>query len=410
MSLFRCKQTKHFSVFLLSFVMLIFLAGIGLKAVQEQAVQKVFLSHDNAVATFLLEQGVSKDVVAQAITSTANSQAGTALLASIGVTEHTPVRILPYIAEFSQLSSWYMLPVGLFLSLLLLGGTFLYLWQREQLYLQATKVITNFTEGDFSCRMPQMNEGAIYRLFASIDQLAAILQSKNEAGQKAKEFLKNTISDISHQLKTPLAALTMYHEIISEEPGHMETVAEYSKKTGLALKRMEQLIQSMLKITRLDAGSIVFDKESCRIAELIDQAICELTTRAASEEKEIIIDESSEEEALLCDKQWMSEAIGNIVKNALDHTDSGGKVHISWKRTPAMIRILISDNGTGIAPEDLHHIFKRFYRSKKSLDTQGIGLGLSLAKSIVEGQGGILSVQSTQQEGSVFTLSFLTEL
>ena len=107
---------------------------------------------------------------------------------------------------------------------------------------------------------------------------------------------------------------------------------------------------------------------------------------------------------------WTSEAIGNIVKNALDHTQDGGIVHITWERTPAMFRILISDNGTGIAPEDIHHIFKRFYRSKHSLDTQGIGLGLPLAKSIIEGQGGVIAVQSEIGNGTTFTLSFLTEL
>ncbi|ASA24124.1 sensor histidine kinase [Paenibacillus donghaensis] len=408
MNLFRDKQIKFFIIFLFSFSLLIFLSSMGLNAVQEKAIQNLFLSHDKAIVTSLLEQGISKDVIAKAVTNTVSSQEGTALLVSIGITEHTSIRFLPFIAEFQRISGYFMLPVGAFLSILLFGGTFIFLWKREQLYQRAAKVITRFTEGDFSCRMPQMSEGTIYRLFASLDQLATILQSKNEAGQKAKKFLKNTISDISHQLKTPLAALTMYHEIISDEPDHIKTVIEYSEKTGLALKRMQQLIQAMLKITRLDAGSIVFEKESCRISELVLQAIGELTTRASSEGKEIIIDESSEE-TIICDKQWTSEAIGNIVKNALDHTDSGGEIHISWNRTPAMLRILISDNGSGIPPEDLHHIFKRFYRSKKSLDTQGVGLGLSLTKSIVEGQGGIISVQSTLHEGTTFILSFLTE-
>lgn len=409
MNLFRDKQISYFSAFLFTFILLIFLSGMGLSAVQEKVIRNLFLSYDNAVVTSLLEQGVSKDVIAEAITSTANSQEGTALLVNIGVTEHTAIRFLPYASEFQQISMYYTLPVGALLSILLSGGTFIFLWKREQLYLQAARVIAHFTEGDFSLHMPQMNEGTIYRLLASVDQLAAILQSKNEDGQKAKEFLKNTISDISHQLKTPLAALTMYHEIISGEPDNVETVTVYSEKTGLALKRMEQLIQAMLKITRLDAGSIAFEKESCRISELIHQAISELTTRAVGEGKEITID-GSPEETIICDKQWTREAVGNIVKNALDHMDLGGKINISWNRTPAMIRVIISDNGTGIAPEDLHHIFKRFYRSKKSLDTQGVGLGLSLAKAIVEGQGGIISVQSTMHEGTVFTLSFLTEL
>ena len=113
---------------------------------------------------------------------------------------------------------------------------------------------------------------------------------------------------------------------------------------------------------------------------------------------------------LICDMEWTGEAIGNIVKNALDHTQVGGIVRITWNRTPAMFQIFISDNGSGIAPEDIHHIFKRFYRSKHSIDTQGIGLGLPLAKSIIEGQGGVISVQSESGKGTLFTLSFLTEL
>lgn len=112
---------------------------------------------------------------------------------------------------------------------------------------------------------------------------------------------------------------------------------------------------------------------------------------------------------MFCDKYWTSEAISNIVKNALDHTGSGDNIHISWTKTPLMVRIFISDNGKGIAPEDLHHIFKRFYRSKKHLDTQGVGLGLSLAKSIIDGQNGTISVKSSLNEGTTFILSFLTE-
>ena len=138
-------------------------------------------------------------------------------------------------------------------------------------------------------------------------------------------------------------------------------------------------------------------------------SINELTTRAKNENKEIQI-EGDDEQQLICDLDWTSEAIGNIVKNALDHTQDGGIIRIIWERTPAMFRILISDNGTGIAPEDIHHIFKRFYRSKHSLDTQGIGLGLPLAKSIIEGQGGVIAVQSEIGNGTTFTLSFLTEL
>lgn len=409
MNFCRDKQVRHFCIFLLFFTLLFCISFMGLYAVQAKNVQNLFLSHDRAVATSLLEQGVSKDVIAKSITNTTSSEEGTNLLTTIGVTEHTVIRFLPFISKLQHSTGYSMLLIGVVLSIVLIWGTFIFLGKREQLYQQAAQVITCFTEGDFSCHMPQMNEGTIYRLFTSVEQLAKILQSKNETEHKAKEFLKNTISDISHQLKTPLAALSMYHEIISDEPDNLDTVKAYSLRTGIALKRMEELIQSMLKITRLDTGSIVFEKNFCRISELLSYAIGQLTTRAVSEGKEILID-GHPEETIVCDKQWTSEAIGNIVKNGLDHMAKGGKIHISWEHTPATIRIIISDNGTGIAPEELHHIFKRFYRSKKPQDTQGVGLGLSLTKSIVEGQDGIISVQSSLNEGTTFVLSFLTEL
>ena len=266
----------------------------------------------------------------------------------------------------------------------------------------------NYINGNFTRHLPQNQEGAIFQLFSTVEQLATILQSKNDTEHNAREFLKNTISDISHQLKTPLAALAMYQEIIQNEPDNPETVREFSAKADSALSRMEQLIQSMLKITRLDAGNIVFEKKLHSAAELAAQAINDLTTRAQNERKQIQVDGNPREQ-ILCDLEWTAQAIGNLVKNALDHTGPGGIIHIAWERSPAMFRITVSDNGNGIAPEDIHHIFKRFYRSKHALETPGIGLGLPLAKSIIEGQGGSISVQSEPGHGTVFTLSFLTE-
>jgi signal transduction histidine kinase len=402
------KQVRNFLVFLLFFVLLLLLSGIGLNVLQVRTMQNLFLSHDRVVVSSLLEQGVSKDVISIAFNSASSSSEGRNLLTQIGISENTAAGFLPYVSDFQQTSIYPLLFTEVILSLILLGGTHTFFRKREQLYHEAAQAVTRFIEGDFSSHISQLNEGSIYHLFACVDQLATILQSKNETEKKTKEFLKSTIADISHQLKTPLAALFMYHEIILDEPDNITTVKEYSKKTGLALKRMEELIQSMLKITRLDAASIVFKKIICPVSDLISIAVSDLKTRAHREGKEIII-ESPAEETVFCDKYWTSEAISNIVKNALDHTNSGGEIHIYWSRTPLMVRIFISDNGNGIDPEDLHHIFKRFYRSKKYLDTQGIGLGLSLAKSIIDGQNGTISVKSSLNEGTTFILSFLTE-
>lgn len=408
MNFYHDKQIKGYCFFLLS--LSVFLVGMGFLfgINQINAAKEMLLSQNRAIATFLLEQGVSKDVIAAALTNTEISGAGESLLAAAGIERAMPSHMLPFISRFQRFTFYTLAIICICQILILFAGTFLFFWRRKRLYQQAEKVVNNYINGDYSLHLPQNNEGAIFQIFGLIEQLATMLQSKNEKEHKTKEFLKNTISDISHQLKTPLAALTMYQEIIEKEPENQETVSVFSKKTGIALKRMEQLIQSMLKITRLDTGNIIFEKSSYSVSEVILQSVNELTTRAERENKKIVID-GDPEQKLICDMEWTSEAIGNIVKNALDHTKPGETIPITWERTPATIRIFISDHGSGIAPEDIHHIFKRFYRSKHSLDTPGIGLGLPLAKAIVEGQGGLISVQSELNEGTTFTLAFLTE-
>lgn len=408
MSFLHDKHTRWYCIFLLSFLALFLLAGITIIDRQTNATKEMLLAHDNAIATFLLEQEIPENIIATALTSEEKSILGSEFLIKIGISENTDVNLLPDVSSIRgmmQSSAFIMWLIG---SIFILGGTILFLHSKEKLYQKSEKIIRDYIDGNYTVHLPQTNEGTVYQMLSAVEQLATMLQSKNDADQKTKEFLKATISDISHQLKTPLSALMMYQEIIESEPDNPETVKEFSAKIGTALKRIEQLIQLMLKITRLDVGSIMFEKDNYNICNVISNAISELTTRAVNENKEIIINGIAEQ-MLYCDMEWTSEAIGNIVKNALDHTDSGGKIHISWERTPAMLRILIADNGHGIAPEDIHHIFKRFYRSKNTLNTQGVGLGLPLAKAIIEGQGGFLSVQSECLQGTTFTMSFLTE-
>ena len=408
MSFFRDRQIRWYAIFLVLFSVLLLGINLMFSNSQIDSVKEIYTMQNEAIISSLLEQGVPKEVAASALRSDTVSEDGKQLLRELGMDRQSRVQSIPGLIRFQQSVFSQAVILSIVLILLLVTGTAVFFWYRKRLYLQANKVISQYIDGDFSNHLPQNSEGAIFQLFSSVEQLATMLKSKNETEHKSKEFLKNTISDISHQLKTPLAALTMYQEIIAGEPENAETVKEFSAKMGSSLNRMNPLIQSMLKITRLDSGNIVFEKSRCSVSNLIAHSIRELTTRAENENKQIIVEKSPDEQ-LTCDMEWTGEAIGNIVKNALDHTVSGGVIHISWERTPAMVRISIADNGDGIAEEDIHHIFKRFYRSRHTLETPGIGLGLPLAKSIVEGQGGFLAVQSKLHRGTTFTLSFLTE-
>ncbi len=409
MSFYQDRQVRGYGLFLACFSLCIAGMGLLMSIVQMELAKASYLSHSAAIATALFQRDIPSTVIAAALTSTEISEEGTALLAMAGVDASAESSLPPFHAQLQHISIAAALGMAILLVTALFAGTWVFFSARKRLYSQADQAVSGYLCGDYSQHLPRSSEGAIYQIFAQVEQLATMLQAKTETEHQAKEFLKKSISDISHQLKTPLAALAMYQEIIADEPEHPDTVREFSAKISVSLKRMEYLIQAMLKITRLDTGNIVFEKDCLNVAALVSQSIRELTTRAERENKQILVDGDAGQQ-LVCDRDWTCEAIGNIVKNALDHTDSGGTVRIHWEHTPAMLRIFITDNGSGIAPEDIHHIFKRFYRSKRSLDTQGIGLGLPLAKSIIEGQGGMIAVQSEPGTGTTFTLSFLTEL
>ena len=239
-----------------------------------------------------------------------------------------------------------------------------------------------------------------------MNTLAAVLNAHAQNELRAKEFLKNTISDISHQLKTPLAALNIYNGLLQNEAKELPAIREFAALSEQELDRIETLVQNLLKMTRLDAGSIVFEKASENIEDMMKDVELHFAYRAKQEQKEILLS-GAKDIWLSCDRDWIIEAIDNIVKNALDHTKAGDFVSIAWEKTASVVQITIKDNGCGIHPEDLYYIFKRFYRSRFSKDVQGIGLGLPLAKTIIEAHNGTIEVDSQPDRGTAFVISFL---
>ncbi len=270
----------------------------------------------------------------------------------------------------------------------------------------AISQINLFLSGNTDARIDCDHEGSLYKLFHAVNTLSTALNAHAIKEQKVKEFLKGTISDISHQLKTPLAALNIYNGLLQDETEDIAAMREFAIKSEKEIDRIETLVQNLLKITKLDAGYIIIEKSPENVTDMINDIYQHFEFRVNSEQKTILLTGSDNIE-LFCDRDWITEAISNIVKNALDHTDSGCQISIEWKRLPAVTQITIRDNGSGIHPEDINHIFKRFYRSSFSKDTQGIGLGLPLAKAIVEAHNGNITVESALGKGSIFVLSFL---
>ena len=323
------------------------------------------------------------------------------------------VCVMAVLLLLSQMAVWmqfgtFSLPLFA-LSLLASGGVLgiclQYFRKRSRIMEQAAAQIRSFLDGNTDARIDCDEEGELYHLFHCVNTLAAVLNAHAANENREKEFLKNTISDISHQLKTPLAALNIYNGLLQGEAEDNPAIQEFAERSEQELDRIETLVQNLLKITKLDSGSIVIEKHPEIVAELLRDVELHFAYRAKQEQKEIVLS-GADNIWLSCDRDWMLEAIDNLVKNALDHTAQGGIIQMEWRQLPSAVQILVKDNGSGIHPEDLHHIFKRFYRSRFSQDTQGIGLGLPLAKAIIEAHNGTITVDSELEMGTTFTISF----
>lgn len=295
---------------------------------------------------------------------------------------------------------------GLCMALAILLFCYGYFKEQNRTMENAVAEITAYLSGNSNARIACNEEGELFRLFHEVNALVSILNAHVQKEQDAKNFFKDTIADISHQLKTPLAALSIYNGILQGEAENPQAIGKFTTLSEQELDRIETLVQNLLKIARMDAGTVVFEKKSENVLELMECVKKHFAFRATQEKKEIRLTGDADA-TLLCGRNWLTEALDNLVKNALDHTEAGDWIHIVWKQSPTIMQIRIEDNGCGIHPEDLYHIFKRFYRSQFSKDTQGVGLGLHLAKSIIEAHSATIKVESELGKGTAFVIDFL---
>ena len=400
------KETKNLLLTITVICLISFLLAAGISFLFAKDFQHEMLFHDYGVSGFQLNHEDKLQISAfTAHPNESDIERGKEALASIGYSEATSIQLLPAVREYFNQTILY-----LFVLLLLLFGMIylvllLYLRRQHKAIDTAESAIREFLDGNSMSRIECSQTGDWYSLFHDVNEMATILSAHAESQKQTKEFLQDIISDVSHQIKTPLSALKMYHEIISSNKEDSETVATFSEKSQREIKRMENVIYTLLKLARLDVGIIQMEKAEENVSILMRDVLERFETWAEQDHKEITLT-GQDDITFNCDALWMSEAIGNIVKNSLEHTKPGGNISVQWAQSPLMTQIVIADDGKGIHPEDLYNIFKRFYRSRLSSDVHGIGLGLPLAKSIVEAHGGTISVTSTPDVGTTFTLNF----
>ena len=310
------------------------------------------------------------------------------------------------VAVFDAPASWALAGCTVFELVGVVVLLIAYFRSQNRIIENAIANIKAYLAGDRTARIACDEEGNLNRLFHEINGLAAILNAHAENEGRAQRFMKDTLSDISHQLKTPLATLNIYNGIMQDAASDMATLREFSALSEQELDRLDVLVKNLLTITKLDAGTLLFEKQQENVAALMARLEKHFSWQAEQEGKTLCF-AGETDITLYGDRTWLLEAWTNLIKNAFDHTSAGCTIRVSWQRFAQVVQVVVADDGCGIHPEDLPHIFKRFYRSRFSKDTQGVGLGLPLAKAIVEAHSGTIEVDSVLGRGTTFTMNFL---
>ena len=231
-----------------------------------------------------------------------------------------------------------------------------------------------------------------------------VFQKKEEESVREKERVKGLISDISHQTRTPVANIKLYLELLGDEK-LSQSGQEFLGKIQGQMEKIDFLMQSMVKMSRIETGILQIRKEDKNLYETIRHAVASVVPEAVQKEIALYVD-CEEEMFIRHDSKWTEEAVYNVLDNALKYTEPGGKIHIQAERQELFVKLSISDTGKGIAPERQAEIFTRFYREPEVHDKPGVGIGLYLARTIMELQKGYIEVQSEVGRGASFRLYF----
>lgn len=258
--------------------------------------------------------------------------------------------------------------------------------------------------GEKKLDVPDNAEGELSLLRNDIYKMVTRLETQAELLTADKTYLANSLSDISHQLKTPMTSMMVMTDILRDEMLPAGKREEFTAAIRSQLERMEWLLSSLLKMSKLDAGTIQFKKEEVRASELVKKAVEHLLIPMELKNQTLTV-RIPKEQSFICDVQWTAEAISNIVKNCMEHTPENGSITIYSEERGVYLQLVIEDDGEGIEPEDIPHIFERFYKGKNA-GKDSVGIGLAMAKYILNIQNGQIEVESTPGVGSRFFVRF----
>ncbi len=291
------------------------------------------------------------------------------------------------------------------LALVILGLIIFILMQKRRQEKQIQELIEYLTRVQDFADLPGMQEiteGRIGILQSEIYKVVTILKQEYSSEHKQKKYMSDMMSDISHQFKTPLTAISLMTELLMNPGVTEEQRLEYASKIDSQVGKMTWLIKNLLTLSQLEAGVLEMKREKIMLADMMSEIENSLEVLAEASEVELKI-ETPEGFSITGDSHWLREALTNIIKNSIEHTASGGTVRVTSGDNNIFTCIKISDNGKGIAKEHLPHIFERFYKADNT-SKNSVGIGLAMAKQIISLHGGTIEVESEASKGTAFTV------
>lgn len=286
-----------------------------------------------------------------------------------------------------------------------LGLLCLFIWYTNQRYDEIKLLNTylmNVYSGGEVMDIRDNEEGELSILKNDIYKVTRTLKEQSMQLEKDKVFLADTLSNISHQLKTPLTSMMIMNDVMLDENLPADKKKQFMQLTHHQLERMQWLVSSLLTLSKIDANAIVFKEDKIDAKELIDRTMQSLLVPMEIKQQQFIM-ECDENCYIKGDMKWLSEALLNIIKNCVEHTQETGKIKVKCIATPLFVNLIIQDNGEGIDKEDLPHIFERFYKGKHT-SKDSVGIGLAMAKAFITNNHGKIEVISNEKQGTTFMI------
>lgn len=293
--------------------------------------------------------------------------------------------------------------------ILFLSINFIYTKKENKTIREITEYIKKLNEKKYELKIEENTENELSKLKNELYKITVMLKEEAEESMDAKKTLKVAIEDISHQLKTPLTSMSIMLDNIIENPDmDNETRNLFIHEINRQIKWINWLILSLLKLAKLDSNTIEFEKNNINVQNLVNNVIKNLEIPIDIKEQKIIIT-GDKNTSFVGDYNWENEAITNVLKNCIEHTDKNKNIYIKFEENNFYTKIEIIDEGNGIDKEDLKHIFKRFYKGKNSSESS-IGIGLALAKTIIEKDNGQIVCTSEVNKGTKFEIRYMKNM